>query len=170
MIRNFLCSTKISETYKTLKIRQKTIYWVEIILQIEFFHKVFWYYNVLWSWDVVLMWIKCVQKSKFENREKFTSALKSKWATHPVILFILKHLANISTYFCFTYVISETYLFYHKATTNMLKYVYIQIYGILYWFSIILKYYTVLFHFWKLVKQDLYICRTLHFNIILTIR
>lgn len=47
-------------------------------------------------------------KMRFENWEKFTSGMKSKEATHPVIFLFFNYLANFSYLFCFTFYISET--------------------------------------------------------------
>lgn len=65
--------------------------------------------------------VKQLPKMRFENWEKFTSALKSKGGTHPGFLFIFRCLAPFLAYFGFTFAISETSIFRLKNRLKVLK-------------------------------------------------
>ncbi len=72
------------------------------------------YWSVLWNWDGLALLSSYLPKMRFENWEKFTSALKSKEDTHPAFLFIFNGLAVFWIVFSFTFAISETYIFCSK--------------------------------------------------------
>lgn len=66
------------------------------------------YWGVLWAEVSIAFSCKFNPKMRFEIREKFTSGMKSKGATHPVIFHYINMLAQFSYLLCFTFTVSET--------------------------------------------------------------